>query len=168
MTAWRRHASAPNVPVEAPRGSTMKAQKGFTLIELMIVVAIIAILVAIAISQYQDYIIRSQVSEGASLADGAKTALAEFYNNMGRFPSTNASAGLSSPDQIKGNYVNRVNGANGIIVATFSSTAPFKANTTINGQTLSYSAVTTAGAVRWECNKSALLLNQWVPQICRN
>ena len=74
----------------------MKNQKGFTLIELMIVVAIIAILAAIAISQYQDYVIRSQVSEGSSLADGMKTAVAEFYNNTGRFPVDNASAGLAS------------------------------------------------------------------------
>ena len=56
----------------------MKNQKGFTLIELMIVVAIIAILAAIAISQYQDYVIRSQVSEGSSLGDGVKTAVGEF------------------------------------------------------------------------------------------
>src|SRR3569833_2347449 len=77
-----------------PRGYTMKKlQKGFTLIELMIVVAIIAILAAIAISQYQDYVIRSQVSEGSSLADGTKTAVAEFVNNYGRFAADNASYG---------------------------------------------------------------------------
>ena len=91
----------------------MKMQKGFTLIELMIVVAIIAILAAIAISQYQDYVIRSQVSEGSSLADGVKTALGEFVNNYDRFPNTggsamNGSLGLAQPESIVGSYVGSV------------------------------------------------------------
>jgi type IV pilus assembly protein PilA len=145
----------------------MKVQKGFTLIELMIVVAIIAILAAIAISQYQDYVIRSQVSEGSSLADGMKTAVAEFYNNTGRFPGSNASAGLSVSTSIVGNYVSQVDAAGGAIVATYSSTAPRKSNTAINGQTLTFSPVTSAGSITWECNKSAGMQDKWVPQICR-
>ena len=71
-----------------------KMQKGFTLIELMIVVAIIAILAAIAIPAYQDYLIRSQVSEGAALTDGAKTAMAEYYAKPATFQN-NLSAGLA-------------------------------------------------------------------------
>jgi type IV pilus assembly protein PilA len=98
----------------------MKKQQGFTLIELMIVVAIIAILAAIAISQYQDYVIRSQVSEGSSLADGTKTAVAEFYNNYGRFRTDNASYGLAPPASISGKYVTQVDvGARGQIAVTF-------------------------------------------------
>src|SRR6476661_11112717 len=104
-----------------------KQAAGFTLIELMIVVAIIAILAAIAISQYQDYVIRSQVSEGSSLADGTKTAVAEFYNNFGTYSGTQASYGLAAPASITGKYVASVsvtNGANGRITTTFKSALP--------------------------------------------
>ena len=101
----------------------MKKQQGFTLIELMIVVAIIAILAAIAISQYQDYVIRSQVSEGSSLADGTKTAVAEFYNNYGRFAADNESYGLSDAGLDLGKYVTQVDAANGQIAVTFGNQA---------------------------------------------
>ncbi len=73
----------------------MKKQQGFTLIELMIVVAIIGILAAIAIPAYQDYTIRAQVSEGLNLAGGAKAAVAEYTMDRGSFPDDNPIAGLS-------------------------------------------------------------------------
>ena len=117
----------------------MKNQKGFTLIELMIVVAIIAILAAIAISQYQDYVIRSQVSEGSSLADGVKTAVGEFVNNYGRFPNAHRRrrqhiGRLGPPASIIGSYVSSVGTIGGVIVAHYSQRrAPQKANVAIDG-----------------------------------
>ena len=148
----------------------MKNQKGFTLIELMIVVAIIAILAAIAISQYQDYVIRSQVSEGSSLSDGVKTAVGEFYNNNGRFASvaSNASYGLANKTSIVGSYVDSVAiTSTGIISAHFSNTAPHKSNAAINGANLIFSPITNAGSMAWTCKKGAVLKDKWVPTSCR-
>ena len=144
----------------------MKKQQGFTLIELMIVVAIIAILAAIAISQYQDYVIRSQVSEGSSLADGVKTAVGEFVNNRGYFPAANSSAGLATAISIKGEYVSAVNvgTTTGVIIATYAGA---KANAKIKTapKTLSFSAVRNAGSLEWHCT-STNMPQKWCPSSC--
>ncbi|EMT4318516.1 pilin, partial [Neisseria gonorrhoeae] len=92
-------------------------QKGFTLIELMIVIAIVGILAAVALPAYQDYTARAQVSEAILLAEGQKSAVTEYYPNNGEWPENNDKAGVASPADIKGKYVESVTVANGVVTA---------------------------------------------------
>ncbi|ENX7196241.1 pilin [Neisseria gonorrhoeae] len=92
-------------------------QKGFTLIELMIVIAIVGILAAVALPAYQDYTARAQVSEAILLAEGQKSAVTEYYLNHGIWPEDNTSAGVASSSSIKGKYVKEVEVKNGVVTA---------------------------------------------------
>ena len=141
-----------------------KLQQGFTLIELMIVVAIIGILAAIALPAYQDYTIRAQVSEGMALASGARTAMAEFYNDRGAFASTNASYGLEAAGNITGSYVTSVAAAGGLVTVTYG----LNANSNISGSTLLFSATTSAGSMSWTCKPGTAMPNKYLPNSCRS
>ncbi|EMT9967134.1 pilin, partial [Neisseria gonorrhoeae] len=96
-------------------------QKGFTLIELMIVIAIVGILAAVALPAYQDYTARAQVSEAILLAEGQKSAVTEYYLNNGIWPENNGDAGVASSGEIKGKYVESVTVTNGVVTAEMKS-----------------------------------------------
>ncbi|HEZ6953417.1 TPA: pilin [Neisseria meningitidis] len=123
-------------------------QKGFTLIELMIVIAIVGILAAVALPAYQDYTARAQVSEAILLAEGQKSAVTEYYLNHGKWPGNNSDAGVASASDIKGKYVEKVEVANGVITATMLSSG---VNNEIKGKKLSLWAKRQDGSVKWFC-----------------
>jgi len=138
----------------------MKAtQKGFTLIELMIVIAIIGILAAIAIPAYQDYTIRAQVTEGASLADGVKVAMQDYYAQHGTFPTsltgTDAASGLNFTGAVSGQYVGDVSTPGlGKIVVLYGN----RANAKLYGSKLEiYAALNSNQDIVWICGQQAIV-----------
>ncbi|HFC8062850.1 TPA: pilin [Neisseria meningitidis] len=125
-------------------------QKGFTLIELMIVIAIVGILAAVALPAYQDYTARAQVSEAILLAEGQKSAVTEYYLNHGIWPGDNNSAGVATSTDIKGKYVKEVEVNNGVVTATMLSSG---VNNEIKGKKLSLWAKRQDGSVKWFCGQ---------------
>ncbi|NJM13639.1 MAG: pilin [Synechococcaceae cyanobacterium SM1_2_3] len=138
-------------------------QKGFTLIELMIVVAIIGILAAIAIPAYQDFTIRAQVSEGLNLMGGAKSGVADYWADKGSFPDSNTLAGISPAGSIIGKYVTgvQVSGA-GVVTATYGNSA----NAKISGDSILITPKDEGGSISWVCS-TATLPAKYIPQNCR-
>ncbi|HFA8319946.1 TPA: pilin [Neisseria gonorrhoeae] len=149
-------------------------QKGFTLIELMIVIAIVGILAAVALPAYQDYTARAQVSEAILLAEGQKSAVTEYYLNHGKWPENNDSAGVaSSPTDIKGKYVKEVEVKNGVVTAKMLSSG---VNKEIQGKRLSLWAKRENGSVKWFCGQpvqrgagaNGKISTKHLPSTCRD
>ena len=151
----------------------MKAiQKGFTLIELMIVIAIIGILAVIALPAYQDYTARAQVSEAISLMEGQKSAIVEYYAYKGDWPKDNKAAGIAAATDIKGKYVAKVNVADGVLTATMKDK---DVNKDIQNATISLSpeitnkAANSKGSFTWTCTpgKTKGVDTKFLPSSCR-
>lgn len=143
-------------------GRARKDLRGFTLIELMIVVSIAGILAAIAIPAYMDYMIRVQVSEGINLTGGAKSAVATFYQEKGTFPTDNAEAALPPASTIKGDYVASVSIDGAVISVLYSSAA----NAEISGQTITLAATSVAGSLTWNCASGGAIKVKHMPRSC--
>jgi type IV pilus assembly protein PilA len=167
-----------------------RIQTGFTLIELMIVIAIIGILAAIAIPTYQDFVTRAQITEGLSLAAGVETAMAEYHTQYDAFPATGITTapptglGLGT---VTGKYGSMDIRAGGVITMTFSSTAPSAASAQLNNLVLGISAgLSGNGDLVWICGNatppdlaagggtqpiangtSANIKSNWLPASCK-
>ncbi len=140
-----------------------REQQGFTLIELMIVVAIIGILAAIAIPAYQDYTIRAQVSEGLTLSSGAKSAVSEYFMDRGVWPTNNVQAGLADRHDIIGKYTEHV----GVNANVIDIKYGFDAHTVIFDQRITLTGVDNAGSISWTCASAGVIQAKHLPAACR-
>ena len=158
-----------------------KIQSGFTLIELMIVVAIIGILAAIAIPQYQNYVARAQMSEALSLASGGKVALAEYFNVNGEFPDSNDAAGMDTNTNIKGKYVTSVTVSRVVASGTGDTAVDAQgiltvlvdqddAHSKIKGGEMKLTGTSSGGSITWVCSSPATplpTLTNFLPSSCK-
>ena len=137
-------------------------QNGFTLIELMVVVAIIAILASLAIPGYQNYTIRSQVVEALTLAGPAKTAVATTMTDNGVAPADNGAAGLGAATDYSGSYVSSITNVSGDILIRFGN----KAHSAISGRDLTLTPTISENNIVWACSGGTSIPNTYLPRSC--
>ena len=144
-------------------------QKGFTLVELMIIVAVIAILAAIAIPLFVNYATIAEGAEGYVMADGVKSAIVYHYDKLGNWPTSNQAAGLAMASSITGSYVKSVtvtsSNRGSLVTVLFKSQGVAKA---LQSKNLYLSGTGTAGSVKWECEVDNTDMYKYVPASCRN
>ena len=137
----------------------MKQQSGFTLIELMVVVAIIGVLATIATPQYGNYVARAQVSEGFACAGPQKLAVAEYYQMNGSFPADNKEA---SADSCSGEFTESVSiGEEGVLTVTMGT----ETSGAIAGKTFSLSPAANGGSISWDC-EAITIEERYLPSLC--
>lgn len=146
----------------------MKAmQKGFTLIELMIVVAIVGILAAVALPAYQDYISRSKITEPVGLLDGLKTDVNGYYNANGSLPTLALLTGYAGPKAVSGKFTSDIaTSTGGLFVATIKQGS----GANIQGKTIRMSFYTVGGVLKQKCGAGATnpVPNKYLPADCRD
>ncbi len=165
LTGCKRQPSAVKEQIRIGfKGLDMrKSQQGFTLIELMIVVAIIGILAAVAIPAYQDYTIRAQISEGLSLASAAKAAVVEYYMENGAWPSKNDDAGLADKHDIMGKYTEHISVKDNVIEIKYE----YDANAAITNEKIELTATNNDGSISWTCASAGTIKPNHLPAGCR-
>jgi type IV pilus assembly protein PilA len=138
------------------------SQRGFTLIELMIVVAIVGILASVAIPAYQRYLVRAQVSEGLNMTGPLQIAVAEYNMDTGAYPVDNADAALQAPANYKGKYVDSISVAGPVISVRYGPDA----NAEISGETITVTAIRNGGSVSWSCASGGVIPDLYLPSVC--
>ena len=140
-----------------------KVHQGFTLVELMITVAIVGILASMAIPAYQSYSIRAQVSEGMVLSGPIQNAVVSFHKEKGTFPVDNADAALGLPATYAGSYVASISVSGGVISIQYGN----KANAEISGWDVFITATSNAGSISWACASGGIISDSYLPSSCR-